>query len=217
MCIAFIKRDSDSLVIALNRDEFYARSATPVELHKDEGLYYGKDLKAGGTWFVADTEGNFALVTNIRRMDLIREDVKSRGEIPFKLIRGESINHADYNPFNALWGNKEKIFYTNSINTVSIEIQENIIGLSNSTYPCQWPKVVNGIEAIKQANSVDEYFKVMLDKTSYDYIAEGTGLSFEQEKALTPIFLELPDYGTVSTVLMVVEVEKIVIKEKRRL
>ena len=39
------------LLVAANRDEFYARPSLPLAAWEDaEGVFAGRDLEAGGTW-----------------------------------------------------------------------------------------------------------------------------------------------------------------------
>ncbi len=57
------------LVIASNRDEFYARPTAPLaEWTTDEGhtIYSGRDLQGGGTWLGFAQGGRFAMLTNVR-------------------------------------------------------------------------------------------------------------------------------------------------------
>jgi uncharacterized protein with NRDE domain len=57
------------LVIASNRDEFYARpTAALAEWTTQEGhtIYSGRDLRDGGTWLGFAQNGRFAMLTNVR-------------------------------------------------------------------------------------------------------------------------------------------------------
>jgi uncharacterized protein with NRDE domain len=57
------------LVIASNRDEFYARPTAPLaEWTTPEGhtIYSGRDLRDGGTWLGFAQSGRFAMLTNVR-------------------------------------------------------------------------------------------------------------------------------------------------------
>ena len=55
------------LVVAANRDEFYARPAKPLAQWADAPqVYAGRDLEAGGTWLGIGANGRFAALTNIR-------------------------------------------------------------------------------------------------------------------------------------------------------
>jgi len=55
------------LILAANRDEFFARPTEALAFWSDEpGILAGRDLQAGGTWFGLSGDGRFAAVTNFR-------------------------------------------------------------------------------------------------------------------------------------------------------
>lgn len=55
------------LVVAANRDEFHARSASPAAWWPDQPeILAGRDLQAKGTWLGISRGGRFASVTNYR-------------------------------------------------------------------------------------------------------------------------------------------------------
>ena len=76
------------LVLAANRDEFYARPTLPMAKWEDApGVIAGRDLEAGGTWLGAGPKGRFAALTNIR--DPRTPPVgRTRGELCVQFLRG---------------------------------------------------------------------------------------------------------------------------------
>ena len=55
------------LVVAANRDEFYARpTAVAARWPQAPQVIAGRDLEAGGTWLGITESGRFAAVTNVR-------------------------------------------------------------------------------------------------------------------------------------------------------
>ena len=55
------------LIVAANRDEFYARPSQPLaQWPHAPHVYAGLDLEAGGTWLGIGANGRFAALTNIR-------------------------------------------------------------------------------------------------------------------------------------------------------
>ncbi len=55
------------LLLAANRDEFYARPALAATWWEEAPqVYAGKDIEAGGTWMGINKQGRFAAITNIR-------------------------------------------------------------------------------------------------------------------------------------------------------
>lgn len=222
MCVAFLKRENDSLVFALNRDEFKARPTKPMFFNSDKGYFSGVDLEKGGTWFLIKDTGDFSFVTNIRNKNLIKDHAKSRGELPFKILNNEKFDLADYNPFNAVWGSREKIYYVNNIDNRVTELNDEIIGVSNSTLPTDWPKVLEGKKFFQKLNILnskpeelaEEIFSYMQSTHAYDFIAPDTSFSEEQERFLTPLFIQGSEYGTVSTTVFIINGDRLRLFEK---
>lgn len=73
------------LVIASNRDEFYARPTAPLaQWTTQEGhtIYSGRDLKDGGTWLGFAQNGRFAMLTNVRNSAApVPQSARSRGAL----------------------------------------------------------------------------------------------------------------------------------------
>src|SRR2546425_10576574 len=69
MCLIAVANGSQKfpLVIAANRDEFYARPTRPAHAWDDDPrVIGGRDLRAGGSWLAVRRGGRFAAVTNVR-------------------------------------------------------------------------------------------------------------------------------------------------------
>ena len=112
--IVFQAHPAADLVVAANRDEFYARPATPPILLREEPFpaVGGKDLLHGGTWMGLNQAGFFAALTNIRSP---LDDRRSRGEIVTETLAAATVAEADdilrtmtsaheYRPFNLVYG-----------------------------------------------------------------------------------------------------------------
>jgi uncharacterized protein with NRDE domain len=108
------------LVVAANRDELYARAATPPQVLADSPrVVGGRDLTKGGTWLGATERGFFVGVTNQRSWTLPDPRRRSRGELVFDLLRAGSTDAAIahlrtldarvYNSFNLLFGDAETL------------------------------------------------------------------------------------------------------------
>lgn len=73
------------LVIASNRDEFYARpTAALAHWRTDTGQHItsGRDLQSGGTWMGFAPNGRFAMLTNVRNpLAAVPSPARSRGEL----------------------------------------------------------------------------------------------------------------------------------------
>lgn len=58
---------TQQLIVAANRDEFYARPSLPLaQWPENPQVCAGRDLEAGGTWLGVGADGRFAALTNIR-------------------------------------------------------------------------------------------------------------------------------------------------------
>ena len=101
------------LVLAANRDEFFARPAAPlawwrpdaaradgaavdgdavdgdvVGVDAADAVLGGRDLQGGGTWCGLTQHGRLAILTNIRRPGALRADAPSRGAIVTRWLGG---------------------------------------------------------------------------------------------------------------------------------
>jgi uncharacterized protein with NRDE domain len=106
------------LIVAANRDEFYARAATAPALHghtrDGDAVWAGEDTQAGGTWMGATARGFFVGLTNQRSLAPRAEGRRSRGEVVLECLRAGSAGEAErtqraldpaqFNPFNLLFG-----------------------------------------------------------------------------------------------------------------
>ncbi|RLB61549.1 MAG: hypothetical protein DRI90_11120 [Deltaproteobacteria bacterium] len=107
------------LVIAANRDEIYARSATgPQVIQQRAGptpqAIGGVDEALGGTWMGATEDGLFVGLTNQRTFQPPNRELRSRGQLVSQALRCgsvaaihdflETLEARQYNPFNLLYG-----------------------------------------------------------------------------------------------------------------
>jgi len=101
------------LVVAANRDEFFARPAAEAGWWQDRpGVFAGRDREAGGTWLGLSRSGRFAGLTNFRDPARQRPDAPSRGALVADFLAGEESTDAAlarltqegprYNGFNLL-------------------------------------------------------------------------------------------------------------------
>ena len=92
MCLILFAHDvhpRHRLVVAANRDEFYARPTAPAAFWSDApGVLAGRDLREGGTWRGGTRGGRFAAVTNFREPEAYRVGAPSRGFLVSDFLRG---------------------------------------------------------------------------------------------------------------------------------
>ncbi|MCP4007578.1 MAG: NRDE family protein [bacterium] len=117
------------IVVAANRDEFFARPAGPpaISAENEAGrpkIIAPQDLEAGGTWMGLNSAGLFVGLTN-RPTEAIRENRRSRGLlVRDALSANRAIQVADemkerknrvegtYNPFHLLYSDGSQAFLT---------------------------------------------------------------------------------------------------------
>lgn len=109
------RHPSIPLVVAANRDEYYARASTPPQLvSAAPRAIAGIDLAKGGSWMGANEHGVFVAVTNQRTHHGADPRRASRGEVVIEALAQpdvagvdalvESLDARDYNSFNLFWG-----------------------------------------------------------------------------------------------------------------
>lgn len=110
---AFGVLDAAPLVIAANRDEFYARPSGPGQLLSVRPrIVGGRDLRQGGTWMGLNEHGLFVGLTNLGPAHRGR---RSRGALVLEALRARTLDEIDallerearpgvFSPFNLLYG-----------------------------------------------------------------------------------------------------------------
>lgn len=101
------------LVVAANRDEFYARPAEgPTVLAAEPLVVGGRDLVAGGSWLATSAHGLVVGILNRRTGEAPDPARASRGALCVALARAHDVaeahatlstlRHDEHNPFNVL-------------------------------------------------------------------------------------------------------------------
>jgi len=198
------------LLVAANRDEFYARPSLPLGQWPDvPGLHAGRDLEAGGTWLGIAEGGRFAALTNIRDPQAAA-GARSRGELVKGFLAGPgSIEDyaeavagriADYSGFNLLLGDGSRLGYFSSAEPALRWLDEGVYGLSNAGLDTPWPKVRRARQAL--ADRMDDGDDVALldlladDRQAADGELPETGVGVATERLLSSIFIASAHYGT---------------------
>jgi len=221
MClIVFAWRPShpQPLILAANRDEFYARPTLALAQWEDTpDVYAGRDLEAGGTWLGVSADGRFAALTNIRNpgQPLGR---RSRGELVAHFLSGSlSIDEylrevagrsAEYGGFNLLVGDRETLHFLNAGHPEPRRLEPGVYGVSNAGLDTPWPKLIKAKAALSAHLDLPEperLFGFLADpETAPDAELPSTGVGIATEKLLSSVFIASPNYGTrASTVLIV--------------
>jgi len=218
MCLIVMAYKVDKaypLILAANRDEVMDRPAQPAHFWEDDpGLLAGRDLQAGGTWMGIARNGRFAAITNHRDLHRPRKAAPpSRGLIVKAALDGklDLASTSAYEGFNLLYGTVEALRYHNNVQPADTALKPGIHGLSNAFLNSPWPKVERakaGLKALLQEprNTLASGLFTLLgnEERAADPLLPRTGLSLEMERAVSPIFIHAPGYGTrCSTVLLV--------------
>jgi uncharacterized protein with NRDE domain len=86
---SYLSHPEYPLIIAANRDEFYARPTLSVEYWSDAPtILAGRDLEHGGAWLGVTKSGRFAALTNYRDPAHQRPDALSRGHLVAGYLSG---------------------------------------------------------------------------------------------------------------------------------
>ncbi len=200
------------LIVSANRDEFYKRPTALAGFWEDiPNILGGRDLEANGTWMAVSANGKFAAVTNFRDLSNIREDAKSRGDIPTDFLNGSlppyeflqalHDHSEDYNGFNVIVSDQnEMVHYSNYERKINL-IKRGIHGLSNALLDTPWPKV----ERVKQkfGNAINEDFtaegliEMMSDvELADEQVLPDTGIPKDMELSLSAMCIRMEGYGT---------------------
>jgi uncharacterized protein with NRDE domain len=150
------------LVVAANRDEFFARSTAPVAFWKDAPqVLAGRDLEAGGTWMGVTRNGRFAALTNFRDPAQNRKGVPSRGGLVADFLTGDEAPQ-DYleriaslgkqcNGYNLLVSDGTELWWSSNIGGAARRLEPGVYGVSNHLLDTPWPKVGAGKTALVTA------------------------------------------------------------------
>lgn len=206
------------LIIAANRDEFYARPALPLHRWPDSPVWAGKDLQAGGTWLgMAEVSGavRVAALTNYRASAGHRPDAPTRGHITTAFLSGmmSASAYLDtlrataslYNPFNLIVFDGQALMGFESRHLRAFAMPHGISAVSNADFSTPWPKLAHlrrGFEQTlaryKYSHPPDnELFNLLANEAvAVDSELPVTGLPLPKERALSAAFIRTPDYGT---------------------
>lgn len=210
------------LVVAANRDEFFARPTAPAAFWREtSNVLAGRDLQAGGSWMGITREGRFAALTNFRDPVSQRSDAASRGLLVTDFLRSgqnsmdylETVSRRgrDFNGFNLLASDGKSLAWYSNVGGKPLLLEPGIYGVSNHLLDTPWPKLKAAKSALDAALAQlpDEtgLFELLRDDSVHpDESLPRTGVSLEWERLLSAAFVKASGYGTrSSTVLRVAQ------------
>ncbi|RON56551.1 NRDE family protein [Pseudomonas frederiksbergensis] len=209
------------LIVAANRDEFYARPTQPLgQWAHAPHVHAGRDLEAGGTWLGVGANGRFAALTNIRDPGQPASR-KSRGELVAGFLSGEmSIDDylsdvvarsAEYAGFNLLVGNTHELWHFNARDTEAVMLAPGVYGLSNAGLDTPWPKVLKAKAALSELldDPRPEALLAILKDSATAPLTElpDTGVGLATETLLSSVFIASPTYGTRASTALIVSAD----------
>lgn len=198
------------LVIAANRDEFLKRDSAPLHVWPQSQVLAGKDLVAGGTWLGFHPNGRFAALTNIRHPDFFKPNELSRGALITDFL-GSALTvsqwtyaltkaYKAYSGFNLIYGDSQQLHHFNSATGVARVLTAGVYGLSNADIDTPWPKVVLAKRQMTAWLHRPDFETLAClhsdDSRAADDSLPTTGVTREQERALSAQHIRLPDYAT---------------------
>lgn len=234
MCLVALAIDQHRrfpLVVAANRDEFFARGTSRMGWWSPApglpDVLSGRDLEFGGTWLGLTAAGRLALLTNVRNPARNDPEAPSRGAIVPLWLRGDlsrepfwaRVARVGYNGFNVVaadFAGGEWLWASNANDMSPQRLAPGIHGLSNALLDTPWPKVARLKDrlrtAIEAGDSVDGLAASLFDALADPSLATDaelprTGIALELERQLSAAFIRTPDgrYGTRCSTLVITE------------
>ncbi|MFS2070457.1 NRDE family protein [Pseudomonas sp. CT11-2] len=209
------------LIVAANRDEFYARPSLPLaQWPQAAHVYAGRDLEAGGTWLGVGAHGRFAALTNIRD-PLQPPAARSRGELVAQFLIGDMpiedyLNDVvrrspEYAGFNLLIGNASELWHFNARETEAVRLKPGVYGLSNAGLDTPWPKVLKAKAALSEVldDPQPQALLALLSDPQTAPLAElpDTGVGQTTETLLSSVFIKSQAYGTRASTALIVQAD----------
>ena len=211
------------MILAANRDEFHSRPTLKAGFWEEQNdILSGIDDLSKGTWLGISKQGRFIAITNYRSPNSEIKAPKSRGNISRNFLLGKSSVHTfvtnlqaerhRYSGFNILLSDNKlnSMYHYSNISNQLTMVPNGYHGLSNHLLDTDWPKVTYGKRALRSSIiSGPIHPKKLIEMLKNETFADDkelpdTGISFELEKKLSPVFISMKDYGTrCSTVLLV--------------
>ena len=236
MCLLFFALNNHPqyrFILAANRDEFYERPTQEASFWEDSpDILAGRDLQAGGTWLGITRQGRIAAITNYRDPTSINPAAPSRGMLGSDFLQGEAKaseylktlieGGQRYNGFNLIFGKIDQLYWYCNRGGSPRKLEQANYALSNDLLDTPWPKVQRikkGMQNILQNQGeidIEEVFSVLKDKhIADDSSLPDTKVGLEKERMLSPIFITIPDYGTRSSTVILIDRKGHVVFQER--
>jgi len=214
------------LVVAANRDELYARPAESAHYWPDSPqLLAGRDRSAGGTWLGVTRGGRFATVTNFAE-ESATDAPRSRGELTQTFLQSDASAHefahhlegSQYRGFNLLIFDGTNLVCTSN-RGITEDLAPGVYGLANAELGATWPKVVNGVRAMREEIARGVTLDGLLDLLTDDSVPPdhelpSRGRPIELERRAAPRFINGDEYGTRASTAVIMTATAIAFAEQ---
>lgn len=233
MCLVALAIEQSArfpLVVASNRDEFFARptarlgwwSPTPGAPE----VLSGRDLQSGGTWLGLTAQGRMAMLTNVRSGRPQEADAPSRGHIVTDWLAARESSGdfwtrtmlSGHNGFNLIAADfrRGECFWGTNADGHAMRLGRGLHGLSNAGLDAPWPKVTalksRMREALDSSPTIEvlaaQLFAALGDRSvATDDALPSTGIPLAWERQLSAAFIRTPDqrYGTRCSTVVITE------------
>jgi uncharacterized protein with NRDE domain len=233
--ILYQKHPQYPLLIAANRDEYYARPATtPLILQQTPKIVGGQDQEKGGTWMAVSADGRFAGLTNQRTGSMPDKNRKSRGAVVMSALQAASLPEAkehiaalapkEYNPFNLLFGDAENLYvaycHQGSLRVEVEEIKPGFWVLPNDVVDSPKFNKVTRAKALLQSKLSAPWELLQpslrhaladheIDPEKEVFVPKGSLFPVLFWRRLEPLCIHTPVYGTRSSTMIAASKGKI--------
>ena len=227
MCLILVAYKCDPkhpLIIAANRDEFYARPTLTAHSWKEAtNIFGGRDIQANGTWLGVSMDGRFAAVTNWTANPPEPQYPNSRGELVSQFLRSSlssnqyitTIMRSNYAGFNFLAYDGENLAYTtNRIDEIRT-LKPGYYGLTNTHLDNSWPKSVQGKNNLESLvlsgkTGVNELINILSNtRIPADTELPKTQLDLDTARRTAACFIKGDVYGTRASTALIMSAREI--------
>ena len=233
------------MVLAANRDEFYARPALAAHWWNDApNIYGGRDRQARGTWLAVSRDGRLAAVTNWTARDR-PAGAESRGALPRAFLDGSSpprafaqaIDGGAYSGFNFVAYDGEELAYASNRTGEVRTLPPGVYGLTNTRLggavaedasdrlaADEWPKATLGARALRDlaaSATVDDLLALLArplapkDAAGQRPCEANPAHGETSERRESPAFLRGAEYGTRASTAVIFERDAVLFRERQ--
>jgi uncharacterized protein with NRDE domain len=214
IAIAHLASKRWPLVIAANRDEFFARPTRAAHAWDDApDVVGGRDLRAGGSWMAVTRGGRFAMVTNVRGSVAApasgaggrsgRRYTPSRGSLVADFVRStkrplefaSQVEAERYEGFHLVCGEVGGVVAHVSSDAAARALEPGIFAVSNAPAAIDWPKIAYARQAMESALVSED-----LEAELMRFLTTPRGAPIESE-----VFVSIPElgYGTRASTVVI--------------